>query len=150
SHVSTFFIFNTFRSSGEELNWDSIVDDKNKVYIIQLRGLEGRTQQVVTEFLLWDLYYYCVRSGPSSIRLYCILDEAHNLSFEHDTPIDKLIREARKFGLGLMFASQQPQDFSDTAYSNAASKLIFQTQDETRKIARKIANKCINVHDPNS
>jgi DNA phosphorothioation-dependent restriction protein DptH len=109
--------------------------------------LEGRTQQIVTEFLLWDLYYYCVRSGPGQIHLYCVLDEAHNLSFKEDTPIDKLIREARKFGLGLVFASQQPQDFSDTAYANTASKLIFQTPDEKQKVARKIANKCINVHD---
>lgn len=148
SHISTFFIFDTFRSSGEELNWDSIALDKNSVYIIQLRGLEGRTQQIVTEFLLWDLYYYCVRSGPSRIHLYCVLDEAHNLSFKEDTPIDKLIREARKFGLGLIFASQQPQDFSDTAYANTASKLIFQTPDEKQKVAKKISNKCINVHGP--
>lgn len=145
SHISTFFIFDTFRSSGKELNWDSITVDKNSAYVIQLRGLEGRTQQIVTEFLLWDLYYYSVRNGPSRIHLYCVLDEAHNLSFKEDTPVDKLIREARKFGLGLIFASQQPQDFSDTAYANTASKLIFQTPDEKQKVAKKIVNKCQNV-----
>jgi DNA phosphorothioation-dependent restriction protein DptH len=147
SHLSTFFIFDTFRSSGEELSWDSTTLDGNSAYIIQLRGLEGRTQQIVTEFLLWDLYYYCVRNGPRSIHLYCVLDEAHNLSFGKDSPVDKLIREARKFGLGLIFASQQPQDFSDTAYANTASKLVFQTPDEKKRVAKQITNKCINVRD---
>ena len=147
SHISTFFIFNTFRPTGELLNWDALTTNKHKCYIIQLKGLEGRTQQVVTDFLLWELYYYMVRTGPRPLHLYCILDEAHNLSFLKDTPVDKLIRESRKFGVGLIFASQQPKDFSDTAYSNSASKLIFQTLDENKKIARKIVAKSQNVQN---
>lgn len=149
SHISTFFIFNTFRSSGDKLDWDALTD-KNGVHIMQLRGLEGRTQQVVTEFLLWDLYHYMLRTGSSPLRLYCVLDEAHNLSFDKDTPVDRLIREARKFGIGLIFASQQPRDFSDTAYGNASSKLMFQTLDESRRVSRKIVNKCNNVKSANA
>lgn len=120
----------------------------NRTLIIQLKGLEGRTQQVVTEFLLWDMYYFVTDAGPAPLGLFCVLDEAHNLSFDSGTPIDKMIREARKFGVGLIFASQQPEDFSDTAYANTASKLIFQTLDETRRVSRKIANKCMNCGTP--
>jgi DNA phosphorothioation-dependent restriction protein DptH len=89
-----------------------------------------------------------VKSGPKSLSLFCVLDEAHNLSFESDAPMDKLIREARKFGLGLILASQQAEDFSDTAYANTASKLIFQTLDEKRRVSRKVASKCKNYKDP--
>ncbi len=148
SHISTFFVFDTFRSGGENLKWDSIKAEKGRILIIQLKGLEGRTQQVVTDFLLWDLYHFMTGVGPSSLNLFCVLDEAHNLSFDSGTPADRLIREARKFGLGLIFASQQPEDFSDTAYANTASKLIFQTLDETRRVSRKITNKCVNCGDP--
>lgn len=148
SHISTFFVFDTFRKSGQSLKWNSFMDGPNKTLVIQLRGLEGRTQQVVTEFLLWDIYHFIVRSGPKSLSLFCVLDEAHNLSFENDAPVDKLTREARKFGLGLILASQQAEDFSDTAYANTASKLIFQTLDEKRRISRKVASKCKNYRDP--
>lgn len=145
SHISTFFIFNTFRGSGRELDWDSILAEKNKVLVIQLRGLEGRTQQVVTEFLLWDLYYYMMRTGPSPLRLFCILDEAHNLSFDKGTPVDRLVREARKFGVGLILSSQQPSDFTELAFSNTASKLVFQTSDVNRHVSSKLANKSENI-----
>jgi DNA phosphorothioation-dependent restriction protein DptH len=145
SHISTFFIFNTFRASGTALDWDSILVEKNKVLIIQLRGLEGRTQQVVTEFLLWDLYYYMMRTGPSQLRLFCVLDEAHNLSFDKGTPVDKLVREARKFGVGLILSSQQPADFTELAFSNTASKLVFQTSDVNRHVSSKLVNKSENI-----
>lgn len=148
SHVSTFFVFNTFRQSGESLRWDSFMDRAGKTLVIQLKGLEGRTQQVVTEFLLWDIYHFMMQSGPKALSLFCVLDEAHNLSFESGAPVDRLIREARKFGLGLILASQQAEDFSDTAYANTASKLIFQTLDEKRRVSRKIASKCKNYKNP--
>jgi len=148
SHISTFFIFDTFRKNSERISWDKIITRRNSVHIIQLKGLEGKTGKVVTEFLLWDLYNYLISEGPKSLRFFCVLDEAHNLSFEKDSPVDKLVREGRKFGLGLIFASQQPEDFSSTAYSNTASKLVFQVLDDTRKVSKKLALKCRNFSNP--
>lgn len=148
SHISSFFIFDTFRPSGQSMDWSSIVADKHKAFILQLRGLEGRTQQVITEFLLWDLYHYMVHSGLTPLRLYCVLDEAHKLSSETDSPVEALIREARKFGVGLIFASQQPKDFSDAIYSNTASKLIFQTQDINKRVITNLIHKSESVYDP--
>lgn len=144
SHISTFFIFNTFRKNGESISWEKIIKNGNSIFIVQLKGLEGKTSKVVTEFLLWDLYNYLVSEGPMPLRLFCVLDEAHNLSFEKDSPVDKLVREGRKFGLGLIFASQQPEDFSSTAYSNTATKLVFQILDDTKKVSKKLASKCKN------
>jgi len=148
SHISTFFIFNTFRKNGEKISWKKIINSKDMVHIIQLKGLEGKTGKVVTEFLLWDLYNYLVSEGPRPLRLFCVLDEAHNLSFEKDSPVDKLVREGRKFGLGLIFASQQPEDFSPTAYSNTATKLVFQVLDDTKRVSKKLALKCRNFSSP--
>jgi DNA phosphorothioation-dependent restriction protein DptH len=144
SHISTFFIFNTFRRNGESISWGKIIKSQNSIFIIQLKGLEGKTSKVVTEFLLWDLYNYIVSKGPMPLRLFCVLDEAHNLSFEKDSPVDKLVREGRKFGLGLIFASQQPEDFSSTAYSNTATKIVFQVLDDTKRVSKKLALKCRN------
>jgi len=63
-------------------------------------------------------------------------------------PVDFLLREARKFGLGLVFASQQPEDFSPAAYSNSASKLVFQTTDPTLRVSKFLAAKCSNYSVP--
>jgi DNA phosphorothioation-dependent restriction protein DptH len=76
------------------------------------------------------------------------LDEAHNLSFSSDGPIDKLVREARKFGLGLILASQQPTDFNRTVFGNTASKLIFQTFDHGNRLSHQLASKCLAQTNP--
>jgi DNA phosphorothioation-dependent restriction protein DptH len=148
SHISTFFIYNTFRKNGESISWEKIIKSGNSIFIVQLKGFEGKTSKIVTEFLLWDLYNYLVSEGPKPLRLFCVLDEAHNLSFEKDSPADKLVREGRKFGLGLIFASQQPEDFSSTAYSNTATKVVFQVLDDTKKVSKKLALKCRNYSNP--
>jgi DNA helicase HerA-like ATPase len=80
--------------------------------------------------------------------LYCVLDEAHHLSFRDGGPVDSLLREARKFGLGIIFASQQPGDFNPAAFSNSASKLVFQTSDPTLRVSKFLAAKCSNYSAP--
>jgi hypothetical protein len=40
------------------------------------------------------------------------------------SPVEKLLREGRKFGLGLILASQQPEDLSPVAFANTATKIV--------------------------
>jgi len=87
----------------------------NRVFLIQLKGLEYSLERAVTEFLLWNLIGYIEALGPSPLRCFIVLDEAHKLSFDQGSPVEKLLREGRKFGLGLILASQQPEDFSTVA-----------------------------------
>lgn len=139
SHISSFFIFDTFRRSGEELSWEFMFRGRPQCYILQLHGLEDKSEKLITEFLLWDLYNYLRSVGPQDLRLFCVLDEAHKLSFTENSPVDKLLREARKFGLGLVLASQQPEDFSTVAHSNTATKLIFHTTDRRAILTKPLA-----------
>ena len=60
---------------------------------------------------------------------------AHKLSFNPGSPVEKLLREGRKFGLGLILASQQPEDFSPVAFANTATKIVFQVGDERSTIS---------------
>jgi DNA phosphorothioation-dependent restriction protein DptH len=149
ARLMTFFMLTSFRSDAEKWSWDSLLkDSKHKVHVLQFRGLEGKTQRVLVELLLWHLFFYLKSTGQSPLRLYCVLDEAHHLSFREGGPVDLLLREARKFGLGIMFASQQPEDFSPPAFSNSASKLVFQTSDPTLKVSKRLATKCSNYSSP--
>ena len=78
--------------------------------------------------------------------LIVVLDEAHKLSFDQGSPIEKLLREGRKFGLGLILASQQPDDFSPAAFSNTATKIVFQVGDDRSVISRQLHRKVRNAH----
>lgn len=149
ARLTTFFMLNSFQVDGAPWAWESLLADPKKcVHILQFRGLEGRTQRVVIELLLWHLFFYLKSEGQHPLRLYCVLDEAHHLSFRDSGPVDSLLREARKFGLGLIFASQQPGDFSPVAYANSASKLVFQTADPDLKVSKFLAAKCSNYNEP--
>lgn len=149
ARLTTFFMLSSFRSDDSGWSWDRLIaDPDHRVHILQFRGLEGKTQRVLVEVLLWHLFFYLKSQGQQRLRVYCILDEAHHLSFRDGGPIDQLLREARKFGVGLIFASQQPEDFSQAAFSNSASKLVFQTADPTLKVSRFLAAKCANYDSP--
>ena len=41
SHISTVFIFNTFRATGLDLSWEKILLERGHIYIVQLKGLES-------------------------------------------------------------------------------------------------------------
>ena len=149
ARLTTFFMLTSFGGDGAAWSWASILGDaEHHVHILQFRGLEGKTQRVLVEVLLWHLFFYLKSHGQDRLRLYCVLDEAHHLSFREGGPVDLLLREARKFGLGIIFASQQPEDFSDVAFSNTATKLVFQTTDSTHKVSRFLAAKCSNYDSP--
>ncbi len=146
SHISTMFVFNTFRSNGRKLAWLEMIDCRGQVFIIRLKGLEHSLERAVTEFLLWNLIGFIESLGPGRLRCFVVLDEAHKLSFDRGSPIEKLLREGRKFGLGLILASQQPDDFSPVAFANTATKIVFQVGDEKSNVSRQLHRKIRNAH----
>jgi DNA phosphorothioation-dependent restriction protein DptH len=146
SHISTVFVFNTFRRNGEKLAWRDLLNSDKRAIIIQLKGLEHSLERAVTEFLLWNLIGFIEALGPGPLRCFVILDEAHKLSFNPGSPVEKLLREGRKFGLGLILASQQPEDFSPVAFANTATKIVFQVGDERSTISRQLHRKIKNAH----
>jgi DNA phosphorothioation-dependent restriction protein DptH len=139
SHVATLFVFNVFRDSGAEVNWPALFESGTT--ILAFRGLEPAVAKLATEFLLWHLIQYSETAGLQRLRAFVVLDEAHRLSSEDGSPVEKLLREARKFGIGLILASQQPEDFTNVAISNTATKLVFQVTDPRATFARMLGRK---------
>ena len=68
------------------------------------------------------------------------------LAFVPGSPAEKLLREGRKFGLGLILASQQPEDFSRVAFANTATKMVFQVGDDKSAVSRQLARRVVNSH----
>ena len=59
--------------------------------------------------------------------------------------MEKILREGRKFGLGVILASQQPEDFSGVAFTNTATS-VFQIADQSGAVARHLQRKVKNGH----
>jgi DNA phosphorothioation-dependent restriction protein DptH len=146
SHISTIFVFNTFQDHGLSLDWQDMLDNRGHVFVIQLKGLEHSLERAVTEFLLWNFIGFVESVGPGPVRCFVVLDEAHKLACVPGSPTEKLLREGRKFGLGLILASQQPEDFSKVAFANTATKMVFQVGDDRRAVSRQLARKVTNSH----
>jgi len=146
SHISTMFVFNTFQDNGLSLDWQDMLDSRDRVFIIQLKGLERSLERVVTEVLLWNFIGFVESVGPGPVRCFVVLDEAHKLACVPGSPTEKLLREGRKFGLGLILASQQPEDFSKVAFANTATKMVFQIGDDKSAVSRQLARKVVNSY----
>ncbi len=87
--------------------------------VLRLTSLPGdNLKTAVCEFFL-QLMWYQVSKAPSKLRLFCVIDEAHRLAYE-GSPVATLLREGRKFGVGIILASQRPSDFHKTVLANAA------------------------------
>lgn len=146
THVSTVFFFNTFRKTGHQLSWSDLHETKNRIWVLQLGGLEASVERAVTEFLLWSLIRYFEMQGPGPLKCFVVLDEAHKLAFGADSPVEKILREGRKFGLGVVLASQQPEDFNSVAFTNTATKIVFQIADASGQVSRQLHRKIKNEH----
>ncbi len=98
---------------GVESAWDGMLTSaSNRVHVLQLRGLAREIQKLVTEFVLWDLWDYAQSTGGEGRPIPIVLDEIQNLDHSSDSPLDKMLREGRKFGVSLLLATQTTSQFN--------------------------------------
>ncbi len=65
-------------------------------------------------------------AGASELRDVIILDEAHKFFFDKEENIlNKISKEARKFGIALICASQAPSHFSEDFLGNVGTKILL-------------------------
>ena len=97
--------------------------------VIGINELPGEySKAAVVELVLNALYNRLLLKGEkkeNELRtdFFVIVDEAHKLA---KLPcITTLLREARKFGVGVILSSQRANDFNDTIIANASTRFIF-------------------------
>ena len=106
SHLKVFIDKNPFDSIND-FDWSDINYPSSAVTIIQLTGINKDIQKIITEMVLWDLWYYKTSHGGDEKQPFAvILDECQNLSFSNDSPCTKILQEGRKFGWSGWFATQ--------------------------------------------
>ena len=132
-----------------EFEEDSNFDWKDVIYpedstatIFQLTAIDRDMQVIITELMLWDLWYYTTKNGSKDKPFVVVLDEAQNLSHKEKSPSCKILTEGRKFGWSAWYATQSLKVLDDeevTRLMQAAFKLYFKpTDDEIVKMAKQL------------
>lgn len=81
-----------------------------------------------SRFLLEKIYGAMLMAGLSKVlRVMVCVDEAHKLC--GDDTITSLIKEARKYGLGLILSSQETRDFHPSIFANTGTLICLALED---------------------
>lgn len=112
-----------------ESAWPEIFGDaQSLVKILQLVSIPSEIQRLIIEFVLWDLWDFMKRTGSKNRPLPVVLDEVQNLDHRSGSPLEKYLREGRKFGASMILATQTLSNFSSDQRDRlfqAAHKLFF-------------------------
>jgi DNA phosphorothioation-dependent restriction protein DptH len=131
-------------SPDEDSGWKQIFEGGLPAHILQLVNISKDMQRLITEFALWDFFAYATRNGNKDTPLPIVLDEVQNLDHRSDRAIDKLLREGRKFGVGMILATQTISQFDKEQRSRlfqCTEKLFFKPVDtELKEFAQILAD----------
>lgn len=133
----------------------SIEDLLNSNLRLDLSKLTDEVRYITAETLLRKIFRVLRLRGPIPVqpvddrqrfRLFVVIDEAKILSTgggDPDAPeriLNQLFTEARKFGLGMVLASQMSDHFGSEVKANAASWLVLKPMDikEAKKNAPNV------------
>ncbi|OPL12260.1 MAG: AAA family ATPase [Firmicutes bacterium ML8_F2] len=144
SKIQPFVDMNPF---GEEdpNSWDRLYSDTNsRCHVIQLAGFIKDAARLITEFSLFDLYWYYRAKGSKDKPKIIVLDEIQNLDHRLNSPLGQFLTEGRKFGISLILATQTlsnlDKDQQDRLFQ-ASHKLFFKPADtEVTFYAKLLAN----------
>lgn len=121
---------------------DVLYPAESTATIFQLTAIDRDMQVIITELMLWDLWYYSTKNGSKEKPFVVVLDEAQNLSHKDKSPSCKILTEGRKFGWSAWYATQSLQVLDDdevTRLLQAAFKLYFKPTDtEIVKMAKQL------------
>jgi DNA helicase HerA-like ATPase len=129
--VQPLFETGVFVESGNVQSFDRILSQTS---IIRLSNLATPELMVaVSRFVLQKIYATMLSKGPSSaLCVFAVVDEAHKLSY--DETLTELIREARKYGVGILLASQSVKDFDRIVFDMVGTKIALQLEGDDAKI----------------
>lgn len=117
------FDYELFDAYQDSIDFDSLL---RKTTVFQLKNAPSdHVKRIVTEIMINKLIQYSYNLEQSkALRLFCMIDEAHRMVYP-GSPIDTLLREARKYGIGVILASQRATDFNENILANAGTIITF-------------------------
>lgn len=120
-----------FVETGNTKSFERIL---SRTSIIRLSNLATPELMVaVSRFVLQKIYAMMLSKGPNNrVCVFAVVDEAHKLSY--DETLTELIREARKYGVGILLASQSVKDFDRIVFDMVGTKVALQLEGDDAKV----------------
>jgi len=102
----------------------------SNVRVHQIKSLSSEQQILFVKLRLREIFEKYKRMGATKsgteIRQIVFLDEAHKyFTDDNDDIVNIIAKEARKFGLGLWCASQQPTEFPESFLTNVGATVLL-------------------------
>lgn len=89
-----------------------------------------------SRFMLEKIYATMLMQGVTrSLRIMVVIDEAHKVC--GDDTIVSLVKEARKYGLGLILSSQETRDFHPSVFANTGTLISLALEDADASVMVK-------------
>jgi hypothetical protein len=119
--LSPIFDLGLFADPGEA-NLSDLLDGQVVIRLSQLPG--DQVKNAVAELLLLALYNHLIRlEQRRGLRRLLVLDEAWRVT--NSERLEPLMRESRAFGLGIIVATQYPNDLTEVVSGATATRLFF-------------------------
>lgn len=102
-------------------------DPRARIIRYDIKSLHEEEQRLFVEFMIQDIFSQARKQGPVDyLRDMIVVDEA-DIFFtdDRDCVLNSVSKEGRKFGIGLLCASQSPAHFSEDFIGNVATKIIL-------------------------
>lgn len=132
SHIRSFLRTKPFTEPRDDAGWEKLYNMLPACnHVFQLASIPDVFAAGIIEFVLWDLFFHAQRCGNPEHPSIVVLDEIQNLSLQSGSPVDKILREGRKFGMGLIAATQSFSGVKQSlsTLNQAACKLYFRPAD---------------------
>ena len=135
-----------FNYSQSDNEWRNYFNGEGKLNVLQLKGYPNNIQQVIVEFILWDIYNYTTINGNKNMVFPVLLDEMQNLNHKSNSPTGKIMREGRKFGWSTWLATQSLSSLqtgnSDVSHIyNAATQIHFSPpENQVKEISKLLSS----------
>lgn len=103
-------------------------DPKRAVWRYEMSSLSMDEQIFLVNFRLREIFANAIARGESNgvLREVIVIDEGAKFTSDDDKHIiNRIALEARKFGLGIWFASQSPTHYPEALMSSMASKVVL-------------------------
>lgn len=114
-----------------------------KINVLSLQNLNPSTQKNLLEIML-AVMWRVLRTGYAQLEdITIVIDEFQNLSLTRGSVLMEMLREARKYGVQIILATQTTASFSkevSAALNQAAVQLFFRPANcDVKRIAEKIS-----------
>jgi DNA phosphorothioation-dependent restriction protein DptH len=122
-----------FRTEGVAFAFDELFEQTS--VILMTSGIRD-LMLAASRFILEKIYSAMLMKGVAKqLKLMVVIDEAHKLC--GDETIISLVKEARKYGLGLILSSQETRDFHPSVFANTGTLIALGLEDADATVMAK-------------